>query len=452
MAAPAHRPLTVWEKIAYGLGDTASNFFFQFFNLFLLFYYTDVVGIAAASVGTLFLVARVYDAVLDPVIGVMADRTHTRWGQFRPWILMGAIPYGVFGYLMFVNPAFSPEGKLKYAYLTYIALMTAYSAINIPYSALMGVMSSSSQERTSLSSYRFICAFAGGFLVSSLVLPVRQWLGGTDQAAGFRATMGVFAVVSIGLLTLTFLFSREEVKAKPERTPIAREIKSLAGNTPWLILFFVAVASLTQVGARNASAIYYFKYYVGRENQTTWFLSSGMVALILGSMSLKWLLKLAERKTILIWLTVAHGLVNVPFYFLAPTSTAWMYSLNTVGSLLGGAMPAIVWSFYADTADYGLLRFGHRSTGLMFAAGNFANKVGLAFGGAIGGWLLSSTGFHANAAQSPQAIAGIKVIFAIVPAVLGIVSALFLIFYPLSEERVREMEKDLARGKLSHAL
>jgi len=182
MASPER--LGFQEKLAYGLGDTASNFYFQFFNLFLVFYYTDIFGLAPRAVGTMMVALRVFDAVIDPAVGLLADRTSTRWGKFRPYLLWGAIPYGIAGYVMFLNPSLTQHGKLVYAYVTYGLMWVAYAAINIPYSALMGVMSPSSEQRTSLSTYRFVCAFAGAFLIARLVIPLKNLLGKGNEAEG----------------------------------------------------------------------------------------------------------------------------------------------------------------------------------------------------------------------------------------------------------------------------
>ena len=209
------QPLKFSEKLGYGLGDAASNFYFQVFNLFLLYYYTDVFGLAPAAVGTMFLVTKVIDALSDPAMGVIADRTDTRWGKYRPYLLTMAVPYGVLGYAMFVGPDFSETGRLVYAYVTYSLMMLAYTAINIPYSALMGVISPSSDERVKVSAYRFVCAFGAAWLIGTFVTPLKNILGGGDEAEGFRLTMMIFALFSIALFWLTFALTKERVRPQP---------------------------------------------------------------------------------------------------------------------------------------------------------------------------------------------------------------------------------------------
>ncbi|MCG8369935.1 MAG: glycoside-pentoside-hexuronide (GPH):cation symporter, partial [Proteobacteria bacterium] len=220
----AAETLAFGEKLGYGLGDTASNFFFQVFNIFLLYYYTDIFGLPAAAVGTMFLVTKIVDAGSDPLMGLIADRTNSRWGKFRPYLLWIAIPYGACGYLMFANPDLSDTGKLVYAYATYSIMMLAYTAINVPYSALMGVISPLSIERTKVASYRFICAFAAGWLIATFVTPLKTLLGGDDEALGFQLTMAIFAVSSIVLFWVTFATTRERVAPVQGETDIRNDL------------------------------------------------------------------------------------------------------------------------------------------------------------------------------------------------------------------------------------
>src|SRR4051812_1906294 len=252
--------LSFKEKLAYGLGDTASNFFFQVINIFLAYYYTDIFGLPAAAVGTLMFIVPTAVAALNPVVGILADRTQSRWGKFRPWILWGAVPYGIVGYLLFANPALSPSAKLVYAYVTFALIKIAYVAINTPYGALMGVMSPSSDDRTSLSSYRFACAFLGALLIGWLVPGLKDALtpaGGTP-ADGFRNTMSIFAVLSVGMFLYTFFNTRERVAAPAgQQTSLGRDLGDLRSNGPWLVLFFVAFLNLTNVGLRSGAGIYY---------------------------------------------------------------------------------------------------------------------------------------------------------------------------------------------------
>lgn len=447
-SSSASTRLSIGEKAAYGLGDTASNFFFQAFNLFLVYYYTDVFGLSPAAVGTMMLFTRCLDAVMDPIMGAIADRTQTKWGKYRPYLLWVAVPYGLIGYLMFSNPALSPAGKLVFAYVTYSLMWVAYTAINIPYSALMGVMSSSSEDRTSLSTFRFAFAFTGSFLISSCVLPLKNWLGGTDQAAGFKYTMAIFAVASVVLFLITFAKTKERVHAPAEQqNSLKADLKDLISNRPWIVLFVVAFLTLANTGVRNAATIYYFKYNVGDESKATLFMSSAALAFVFGALATKLFLKLADRRKLMIILMLLNGVAMASFYFIDPKQTTLLVVINTIGTFVVGPTPAIVWSLYADTADYGEWKFGRRSTALVFSAAVFAQKVGLAIGSSMLGWALKAAHFVPNAQQTPEALQSILLLFTLVPGGLAVASGLAIIFYSLGDPQVRQIEADLKLRK-----
>lgn len=450
-APPAHR-LSVLEKVGYGLGDTASNFFFQTFNLFLLYYYTDIFGISAAAAGTVFLFSRLLDAVTDPLMGVISDRTRSRFGQFRPYLLWGAVPYGILGYLMFAGPDLSPTGKLIYAYATYGAMMLAYTAINIPYGALMGVMSPSSKERTSLSSYRFVCAFAGALLIASLVTPLKDALGGGDEAAGFRRTMAIFGVVSVALFFFCFATTRErQAPPREEKSNLKRDFRILLGNRPWVALFFAAFFALGSVAVRGAGTVYYLKYYAGVGSEKVFlffdhislFMTAGSLAMIVGVALTPLVNRRWDKRRLMVVLTALNGLAMALFFVIPPDRIGWMHTVNIVGTLLAGPTPALVWAMYADTADYGEWKFGRRTTGLVFSAALFAQKMGLTIGGTLAGWILALSGFVANTAQSDGALTGIRVLFALAPAAFALCNAIALSFYPLNDATMRDIERDL---------
>ncbi len=444
--------LSFREKFAYGLGDTASNLFFQTFNIFLLYYYTDVFGLNAAAVGTMFLFTRILDAVTDPLMGLVADRTRTRWGKFRPYLLWMAVPYGLLGCLMFLNPALSPAGKLVYAYVTYSAMMLAYTAINIPYSALMGVMSPSSEDRTSLSTYRFVCAFLAAFLIGGFVLPLKNFLGGGDDATGFRLTMALFAVISVALFLYSFRHTRERVAPPVGQQPaLGRDLRDLFRNGPWVVLFVAAFFTLANVGLRNASIIYYFKYSVGDESKFPLFSMVGTLVFIGGALCTKLFTRYFARRGLMIVLTFINALAMAAFFFVDPQNLVLLHAVNIVGSFAAGPTPAIVWSMYADCADYGEWKFGRRSTGLVFSAAVFAQKLGIAVGGALLGWLIGYFGFVANAVQSPRALFGINLVFSVLPGALALLSGVAICFYRIDEPMVRRMERELAERKAAEA-
>jgi GPH family glycoside/pentoside/hexuronide:cation symporter len=451
---PISARLSFKEKFAYGLGDTASNFYFQAFNLFLAYYYTDIFGLPSAAVGTLLFIVPIAVAALNPVVGALSDRTNTRWGKFRPWILWGALPYGVLGYVMFANPALGVSGKLVYAYVTYTAVLIAYVAINTPYGALMGVMSPSSEDRTSLSSYRFACAFLGALLIGWLVPHLKDMLtpAGGAPADGFRNTMVIFAVLSVGMFVYTFANTRERVVAPPqEKGSLGRDLGDLKSNGPWLVLFFVAFLNLTNTGMRNGAGIYYFKYVIGQESAIGTFNLVGFLCFIGGALSTKLFTARWSRRSLMIWLTIINALAIMACYFVNPQNLPLLYVFNIIASLAAGPTPAIVWSLYADTADYGEWKFGRRATGLIFSATVFVQKVGLAIGAATIGWLLSYYGFVANATQTPAVIHGITLLFSLLPGVFALLAGLAIFFYPLDEPQVKVIERELAERKAAPA-
>ncbi len=446
------------EKLGYGLGDTASNFVFYTINTYLFFYYTDVIGLAAGAVGTLFLVARLFDTVTDPLMGTIADRTRTRWGKYRPYLAALAIPFGIMGCLLFAVPTGDPSTQLTYAYVTYIAMMLVYTAINIPYSALLGVITPNSAERTSVSSYRFVCAFGGQFLIGAAALPLVTHFGAGDRAAGYKVTMAIFAVVAVLLFWTTFALTRERVQPPAnQKSDLVKELKLLVRNRPWVIMFIAGIFTLTNVAVRGAVTLHFFKYYVGDDGSpwiwkfdlSTVFLTSGTVALILGVAATSWISRFGDKRQLMVGLSAINAVIMASFFVIPADAIVVMFIMNFLGALIIGPTIPLVWSMFADVADYGHWKFGHRSTALVFSAAQFAQKLGLAIGGAIAGWMLSGFGFAANATQTEESLLGIRLMFTLVPAAFAIGSVVAIWFYPLSSEEVAQMEQELAAAKAS---
>ncbi|MCX2980512.1 MFS transporter [Halieaceae bacterium IMCC14734] len=445
--------LSFRERAGYGLGDTASNFFFQTFNIFLLYYYTDVFGIPAAAVGTMFFVSKLWDALNDPLMGALSDRTQTRFGKFRPYLLWMAVPYGVMGYLMFAGPQFDDTGRLIYAWVTYTLMMMLYTAINVPYSALMGVMSPLSSERTVLSSFRFVGAFGGGLLISMLVRPMVQYFGVEDEAQGFRITMALFAVVSIALFWVTFATTRERVESTTEEhDTIRRDLKLLLRNRPWLVLCVAGVLTLSSVALKGAVTLYYFKYYVLDDgsayfwifDRTTFFLTMNSLALIIGVCCTKWLSDRFEKKFLMIVLSLGSAACAAGLFFVPPDQYWSMLLVSCAGAVLSGPTAPLVWAMYGDVADYGEWKFRRRTTGLIFSASMFAQKFGLTIGAGLSGWLLAAFGYVANAPQSEDSLLGIRLLFTVIPAAIALLNVLVLMFYSLSDTQVASIERELA--------
>lgn len=445
------------EKLGYGLGDTASNFFFATFNIFLLYYYTDVFGLSAAAVGTMFLVTKIIDAVSDPIMGLIADRTNSRWGKFRPYLLYGAVPYGLCGYAMFANPDLGETGKLIYAYVTYSAMMLAYTAINVPYSALMGVISPSSLERTKVASYRFFCAFIAGWLVGTFVTPMKNILGAGDEARGFQLTMLTFAVASIALFWTTFATTKERVIPVATKTDLRKDLRALLQNGPWLALFLTGIFTLINIAVRNGSLLYYFKYYVGDDgsriflifDKTAVFLSLGLLAMVVGVTMTRFLSERFEKRSLMIVLSLLNALSMAVFY-VTPADQYWlMVAVNCFGMLAAGPTPALVWSMYADTADYGEWKTGRRTTALVFSTVQFSHKMGLAVGAGLTGIILGWFGFVANEIQTDVSMQGIRLMFSIFPTVFALLGIIAIFFYRIDAATVRRMEQELAERHAS---
>ncbi|MDB4474870.1 MFS transporter, partial [Opitutaceae bacterium] len=429
---------------------------FHTVNVFLFFYYADVMKIDAAAVGTLFLVARLFDTVTDPLMGAIADRTNSRWGKFRPYLLWLAVPFGICGYLLFAVPDISPSGQLVYAYATYIAVMLIYTAINIPYSALLGVITPNSAERTSVASYRFACAFGGQLLIVAAARPLIKIFGVNDEPAGYRMTMGIFAVIAVILFWLTFSMTRERVQPPAgQKSDLKKELKLLLRNVPWVVMFIGGIFTLANVAVRGAVTLFYFKYYVGDDgatwlwkfDMTTVFLMSGTIALIIGVLSTKLLTPLGDKRQLMIALSAANAIVMALFYFLPQDAIGLMLFMNVLGALIAGPTIPLVWSMFGDVADYGEWKFGHRTTALVFSGIQFAQKFGLAIGGAVAGWMLAGFGYVADAEQSPEAIQGIRLMFTILPALFAVGGVVAIWFYPITGKDVERIERELAEQK-----
>jgi glycoside/pentoside/hexuronide:cation symporter, GPH family len=451
---PANHRLRLSEYVGYALGDTASNLFFQTFNIFLTYYYVDVWALAASSVSWMMLLVRFWDSVADPVMGIIADRTKTRWGRFRPYLLWMSVPYGLAGYLIFANPSLGPSGKLVYAYLTYTLMLFAYTGVNVPYSSLLGVLSPSSRTRTVASSFRFVGAFGGGLLVSLLVRPLVKALGKGDEVSGFQQTMAMFAVLSVGLFWVTFFTTRERVTPPPGQvSSIKGELRELVKNRPWLILLFAAAFSTTFIVMRSGSTLFYFKYCAGDDgspilfgqlDRSTIFLASGMASMMLGSACLGIFARAADKRTLAVILTLITAVCYSSFYFLPPDNFGLLLIVNALGTLCMGPTSALVWAMYADVADYGEWKFGRRSTGLVYSASLFALKTGTMMAGWLLPLFLDRFGFVPNVTQSAAALAGITLAFSVMPGVFALLKAAALWVYPLHQAEVERIERELS--------
>jgi GPH family glycoside/pentoside/hexuronide:cation symporter len=453
----------ILERVGYALGDTASNLFFQTFILFITIFYTDVFGISAKAVGVMFLITKIWDAVNDPMMGLIADRTETRWGKFRPYLLWFAVPIGLIGVLTFTTPDLSTTGKLVYAYVTYTLLMMLYTVINVPYSALMGVITSNARVRTIISQFRFVAAFIGGLIVQYSVLRMVRIFGDGNEALGWQRAMMVLSALAVVLFFITFVSTKERVHPpKGQKTRLRDDLKDLSKNKPWLMIGGATVFQLTHILIRTSCIMYYFTYFVQNQevmllgrlysfsyvNMVSVFFMAGSVFQILGSILASYFSKVLGRKYTYAGFLGASGIFSALFVFLSPNDIILMFVFHFLVSFALGPVSVLQWAMYADTADYSELETGHRATGLVMSASLFALKLGVALGASILAWLLSAYGYVPNVQQSATSLLGIKLSISIYAAIPALIGAGIMFFYPLTNEKMVEIEEELnARRK-----
>lgn len=437
--------LLLKEKIGYALGDVASNFYWRVFDVFLFIFYTDVFGLPAATVGTMMLVTRLIDAFSDPLMGALADRTNTRFGKFRPYLLLGIIPLVAAGILTFTVPDLNADGKVLWAYGSYIFMMLAYTFINVPYGALLGVMTSDSQNRTTLTSFRFIGAFTGGTIVAYLTPELVNWFGQGNEQLGWQLTMVLYGAIAALCFVITFLTTKERISPpKNQQSSIKQDITDLIHNKPWLVLFSLALIIMLTITLRASTGTFYFKYYVQREDLIGAFTSVYMLSLALGAASTPLLTKYMGKKPLLMWLMGIVAVLSALFFFI-PADQIWlMFTLQAaIGFCLGPKSP-LVFSMYADTADYGEYIHKRRATAMVFSAAAFSQKLGGALAGAMMGWILSGMGYVANQTQSADSQLGILLLNTIIPAIFAVLAVWVVKQYQLDEDTMKTINHSLS--------
>lgn len=456
-----HARLPLREKMAYGLGDFASSMFWKLFSMFLLFFYTDVFGISAAAVGTMFLLTRVWDAFNDPIMGLISDRTNSRYGKFRPYLLYGAIPFAVIGILTFTAPDFGYTGKLIYAYVTYTLMMMAYTAVNVPYASLMGVMSANTTERTSLASWRFIGAFSGGLFVTATA----TWLigvfgGGVDSATGYQITVGIYAVLAAVLFVLTFAGTRERLKPAVRRNTLREDLRDISRNAPWFVMLGAAISVLVFNSLREGAMLYYFRYYI-QDQSVPFFGEVGYAALVSAYMSI-WLASnivgvlLAKpvssvlgKKTTFLVAMLLSALLSFALFFLAPYQIVPIFALNILIGITAGIVLPLIWAMYADIADHSEWKTGRRATGLIFSSSSMSQKFGWTIGGALSGWSLAAFGYAAGVEQSDTALLGIRLMISVLAGLGALMAVAFITFYRLDENTMQKIGAELDKARVS---
>jgi GPH family glycoside/pentoside/hexuronide:cation symporter len=449
--------LSIREKVGYSFGDFASVLFWQTLSWHLIFFYTDVFGISAAAAGTMILVSRMWDGVNDPLMGIIADRTHTRWGKFRPYLLWLAIPLAVAAVFTFSTPNLSAGTKIIYAYITFNLFMMLYTAINIPYSAMLGVLTPDSSERTVLSSFKYIGAFSGGLVVSAFLLPLVKLTGGSGSSPrGWTIALAIFGTLAVLLFWLTFLSTKERVLPSPsQKTSIGIDLKDLFSNGPWLLLLFTSLAMILWVALRLGVTNYYFKYYIAPGQYEKWvsvFNTAGMLGSLGGVAAVSWFAKWLGKKTSFIVLFIIANVLTVSFFVYTPGHLYLIIAVQAVASFAGGPLTPLIWAMYADTADYSEWKNGRRATGLVFSASTMSQKFAWAVGAFITGWLLDLFGYIPDADQPEKVILGIRMLMSVIPGAAGLMAIIIVLFYTLDEKTMKQIGADLEQRRIADGI
>jgi len=454
MSDRADMKLSLAEKVGYGLGDTASNFVWALMMNFIMYFYTDIFGITAAATGTMLLVARSTDGLFDFFVGAVADRTQTRWGKFRPYLVWLCLPLAAVFVAAFTTPQWSLPAKLAYAWVTYNLLMLLYSAINIPYGALSGVMTDDPLERTSLNAYRMGLAQVGGIIANTSFLWLIARLGGGEASVGAQRTVALFATAAVVLFLVTFFTTRERIHPPPaQRVGLWQDVRMLLANPHWLMMFAVGIVNITFAVIRGSAGIYYLKSFLGwaeDDRRIALFFLVGGLAMIVGAMLTRRVVAVLGKKRAFIGSLAVVAATAVPFFLIRPDQAWLVFLFQSLGMLAAGVNATLYWTILADTADFAEWKFDARSTGLVFSATTCAQKAGMGIGAAIAGMLLDWYGYVPNAVQSPEALRGIVLMMSLIPAAgLAVLAAAFCT-YGLTEpacERIRGELAERRRGR-----
>jgi GPH family glycoside/pentoside/hexuronide:cation symporter len=428
----ASTPISLKEKISYGLGDMASHIGLDNVIIFLTFYYTDVVGLPAAFVGTLFLLARTVDAITDPLMGLAADRTRSRWGKFRPYLLWLAIPFGVSCMLTYAVPAtLSLSGKMVFAAITYSFMMLMYTAINIPYCSIGAVITADDRQRISLQSYRFFLATLGGAMSTFLMMPLAEYLGGADKLMGYRWAMALMATAAIVMFFVCFANTRERIKAAASHAGFLDDLRDLLRNDQWRVIALVVLTNISFGVIRLGAMMYYVTYYLGSAHYFQWLLGAHIAGKAAGSLLARPLTGRRGKAQVFAFCGVACGLLSILIFFL-PKSAVLIVGMTFVVSTFYQATTTLMWVMMADVADYGERMQGKRMDGTIFSTLLSVLKMGMAISGALVGWTLGLSGYVANASiQNDAAMQCIVALFTLVPGLVALLGVVVLRWYKL---------------------
>ncbi len=441
--------LSFGEKFGYSLGDLAANFVFQALLALQFDFYTHTYGLTASQAGNLFLVVGLGVACFNPVMGVIADRTSSRWGKFRPWLIWTAVPFGVAGILTFTTPNMSPVAKIVYAWTAYILLRVIYAVNNVPYASLTAVMTSDPDERTSVAWYRQIAANSAGFIITVLAVRMVGFFGRGNDARGYQLTMGLFSVLSIVFFVIAFFATKERIQPDPkQKTSLARDMSDLFSNRPWVVLFLATLFYFAALAVRGSVMLPYFRYLAGDAGLFSWFSAFGLASLIFGVACSAALNARVDKRWLFIGSIMVTGILTAVLLAIPSHATAVIIAVEALRQFAFGLSGPIIWAMMGDVADYGEWRTGRRASGTVTSAVVFALWAGLALGGAIAGWLLSGYGFVSEAnVQTTHAQTGILLTASVYAGLAFFASAACFIFYPVSREMNQKIAGELAERR-----
>ena len=474
------QPLSIKEKIGYSLGDLSANLVFQTLITYLAYFYTDIYGLEADdATAIIFFVGTAAAIGFNPIIGALADRTNSKWGKFRPWILWTAVPLGITSVLAFTTPDFSYSGKVIYAVVTYTLLLLLYAGSNLPYSALSGVITGDMKERNSISAYRFVAVMFAQFFVQVFMLPIIMYAGDGDKAVGIEITMTWLAVIGTILLLITFITTKERIVPKPEQSSsLLDDLKDLAKNIPWVIMLTVTILQFTTLAMKGGAYVYYFENYVSKDSLSDFispiidFLSSiginffgsdpvsagfglfnagGIIFMIIGIGLSKTLAdKYGKRNVFGVFLFISTLFISV-FYVLSPESINLIFGAQIFHGFFYGITIPLLWAMIADVADYSEWKNNRRATAIIFSAMMVGLKLGLSIGGALVASILGSYGYVPNSVgeQTESAILGTKMLVSIFPSIPFLVAAALLFFYVIDKKMEKKIEQDLLNKRKS---
>jgi glycoside/pentoside/hexuronide:cation symporter, GPH family len=445
--------LSFREKFGYSLGDLAANFVFQALLALQLDFYTHTFGLTAAQAGTMTLVIGLGVAFLNPAMGVIADRTSTKWGKFRPWLLWTSLPFGVICVLTFTTPNISPGAKIVYAWTTYILLRVIYTMNNVPYASLNAVMTSDPDERNSISTYRQIAANSAGFIVASLAIPMVRFFGHGDDARGYQYTMGLLSALSVIFFIVAFFSTKERIQPDPQqKASLSQDLADLFKNRPWIVLFLATLFYFAAIVVRGNVMLPYFRYVAGNVDLYSWINGFGLAALLAGvACSTAVTRRMGKRLLFIVSMGLA-GLFSAALFIIPPHATITIIAAEVLRQFSFGLSGPLIWSMMGDVADYGEWKTGRRASGTVTAAVVFALWAGLALGGAIAGWILDLYGFVSKAdVQSAHAQSGILLTASIYAALAFLSAAVCMFFYPISRELNQKIANELTERRKGFA-